>query len=126
MLELHDVGFGYTSGAWIFRHVNLQVVPGTITAVLGPNGRGKTTLVKCAAGLLQPREGTVDADGAVGFVPQARSAAFAYSSLEMVVMGRLRQVRVFGVPSRGDWVAARDAMERIGIGHLQEDRKSVV
>lgn len=58
--------------------------------------------------------------GPVGFVPQAHSGAFAYRALEMVVMGRVRQVRLFGTPSRADRVAAFDAMERIGIAHLAD------
>lgn len=118
MLELDDVGFRYPETGWVFRHVHLRVPAGSVTAVLGPNGRGKTTLVRCAAGLLNPQEGTVTTDVSVGFVPQSRGAAFAYRALDMVVMGRVRQVSLFGTPSRTDRVAALDAMERIGIAHL--------
>lgn len=120
MLELRDVGFRYPESGWVLRHVSLEVPPGTVTAVLGPNGRGKTTLVRCAAGLMSPQEGSVTYDGAVGFVPQARGGAFAYRALDMVVMGRVRQVRLFGTPTRDDRVAALDAMQRIGVGHLAD------
>ncbi len=120
MLELEDVGFSYPSIGWVFRHVSLQVPPGSITAILGPNGRGKTTLVRCAAGLLSPQEGSVRHDGQIGFVPQARGGAFAYLALDMVIMGRVRKVSLFGTPSRDDRVAAFDAMDRIGIGHLAD------
>ena len=120
MLEMDGVGFGYPRREWIFREVSFRVPAGSVTAVLGPNGRGKTTLVRCAAGLLTPQEGTVLHDGPVGFVPQAHGGAFAYRALDMVVMGRVRQVHVFGTPSRGDRVAALDAMERVGIAHLHD------
>lgn len=118
MLELEDLGFHYPGSDWVFRHVDLEVPAGSVTAVLGPNGRGKTTLVRCAAGLMAPQEGAVNYAGPVGFVPQARGGAFAYRALDMVVMGRILQVSLFGTPSRDDRVAALDAMERIGVGHL--------
>lgn len=120
MLELQDLGFHYPGSDWVFRHVDIAVPVGSITAVLGPNGRGKTTLVRCAAGLMTPQEGSVTYTGPVGFVPQARGGAFAYRALDMVVMGRVRQVRVFSTPTRNDRVAALDAMERIGVGDLAE------
>lgn len=120
MLEMDGVGFAYPRRGWVFRDVSFRVPAGTVTAVLGPNGRGKTTLVRCAAGLLSPQEGVVGTDGPVGFVPQAHGGAFAYRALDMVVMGRVRQVHVFGMPSRGDQVVALDAMERVGIAHLRE------
>ncbi len=120
MLELHGLGHRYPETGWVFREVTLDVAPGSVTVVLGPNGRGKTTLVRCAAGLLKPLEGTVAHDGPVGFVPQAHGGAFAYQAIDMVVMGRVRHVSLFGTPTRDDRVAAHDAMERIGVGHLAE------
>ncbi|MFZ0142314.1 MAG: ABC transporter ATP-binding protein [Aeromicrobium sp.] len=120
MLELFDLGHRYPETGWVFRHVSLEVPAGSVTVVLGPNGRGKTTLVRCAAGLLKPEEGSVSHDEPVGFVPQARGGAFAYRAVDMVVMGRVRQVSLFGSPTRDDRVAANDAMERIGVGHLAE------
>lgn len=120
MLELRDVGFHYPGSDWVFRHVSLEVPPGSVTAVLGPNGRGKTTLVRCAAGLTQPQEGSISHDAPIGFVPQARGGAFAYRAIDMVVMGRVRQVGLFGTPSRNDRIAALNALERIEMGHLAD------
>ncbi len=119
MLELAGLGFAYPHRDWVFRGVDLQVHPGTATAVLGPNGKGKTTLVRCAAGLLNPSEGTVRRDGEVGFVPQARTGAFAYRVIDMVVMGRVRRVSLFGTPGRDDLQAGQRALERVGIDALQ-------
>lgn len=120
MLELEGVGFAYDGRAWVFRDVNLTVQPGTATAVLGPNGRGKTTLVRCAAGLLSPREGVVRSRGDVGFVPQARGGAFAFRVIDMVLMGRARKVRLFGTPGHADRLAAIEALERVGVARLSE------
>lgn len=122
MLELDEVGFAYRREDWVFRGVNLLVQPGTTTAVLGPNGTGKTTLVRCAAGLLDASEGTVRRDGDVGFVPQARTGAFAYRVIDMVLMGRARTIGMFGVPGRGDVTSAEAALERVGISDLRDRR----
>jgi iron complex transport system ATP-binding protein len=122
VLELAGVGFGYARQEWVFRDVSFRVPPGTATVVLGPNGSGKTTLVRCAAGLLEPAEGTVRrADGA-GYVPQAHGSAFGYSALDMVLMGRARQVGIFRTPGPTDRAAALEAMERVGVAGLRTRR----
>lgn len=120
MLELAGLGHRYTRDTWVFRGLSVCMAPGTITAVLGPNGRGKTTLLRCAAGLLEPTEGTVRRDGPVGYVPQAHGGTFGYRVLDMVLMGRVRHVATFAVPGRRDHRAAWDAMDRVGITHLAD------
>lgn len=123
MLELDGVGFGYSrrkSSQWVFRNVTFDVSPGSATAVLGPNGSGKTTLVRCAAGLLDVREGEVRRTDHVGYVPQAHGTSFAYKSLDMVLMGRARQVGMFRSPGQEDQSAAAEAMARVGIQGLQD------
>jgi ATP-binding cassette, subfamily B, bacterial len=63
-LELVDVGFRYGSGgAWILRNVSLTLAPGEHVALIGPSGQGKSTLLRIAAGLLEPTEGRVLLDG---------------------------------------------------------------
>ncbi len=120
MLELAGLGHAYRRDRWVFRGVDLRLEPGTVTAVLGPNGRGKTTLLRCAAGLLAPTEGAVRGAGAVGFVPQARGTTFGFRALDMVLMGRARQVPVFGTPGRRDVAAAWAALDRVGLAHLAD------
>ncbi|WP_269046432.1 ABC transporter ATP-binding protein [Paenarthrobacter sp. Z7-10] len=120
MLEFDDVGYGYGAKAWVFRHVGFRLPAATVTAVLGPNGSGKTTLIRCAAGLLAPAEGTVKRLDSVGYVQQAHGNAFAYRSLEMVLMGRARQIRLFHSPGEADRRAAHAAMERVGIAELAD------
>ncbi len=119
MLELEGVGFGYGRTDWVFRNVSFQVLPGTATAVLGPNGSGKTTLVRCAAGLLAPVEGSVTRAARAGYVPQAHGSTFAYRALDMVLMGRARQIGLFRSPGAADRAASLEAMERVGIAGLR-------
>lgn len=120
MLDLDRVGFAYTPGKWVFREVSLNVPAGSVVAVLGPNGRGKTTLLRCAAGLLRLREGSVRRDRPVGFVPQAHGTAFGYRVADMVLMGRARHIRAYASPGPRDRVAAAQAMERVGVLELAQ------
>lgn len=119
-VQISHLGFGFPGTGWIFRDVSFRVPTGTVTAVLGPNGRGKTTLVRCAAGLLTAQEGQVCTDGTVGYVPQARAGAFAYTVADMVVMGRARHVAVFSTPGTADQLAAHDALTRVGLANLAD------
>ena len=63
MIELQHVSAGYRDGT-ILRDVSLSFPPGTVTVLMGPNGCGKTTLLKTALGLLPKLEGTILYDGA--------------------------------------------------------------
>jgi iron complex transport system ATP-binding protein len=120
VLELEGVGFRYPRSGWTFQGVSLRLPAGSVTAVLGPNGSGKTTLVRCAAGLLTPQVGSVTRRGPVAFVPQAHGSAFAYRASDMVVMGRVRHIHVFGTPTPADHEAALEAMRRVGVAHLSD------
>jgi iron complex transport system ATP-binding protein len=115
MLELDDVGFSYRPGSWVFRHFSAAVDGGKVLALLGPNGRGKSTLLRCGAGLADPQEGAVHASGAVGFVPQLHAASVAYRTIDMVLMGRTRHLRAYSSPSRNDRIAALSALDRVGM-----------
>lgn len=119
-LEISGLGYRYPGRGWIFRGVDLQVRPGTVTSVLGTNGRGKTTLIRCAAGLLQPAEGRVVGVDHVGYVPQAHGGVFSYPVAEMVLMGRTRHLGVFSSPGRSDRRIAYEALERVGIAELAD------
>lgn len=120
MLELRDVGFAYRGQKWLFRHVDLRLRSGEVVAILGPNGRGKSTLLRCAAGLLAPREGVVERGETLGYVPQASQVTFAYSAFEMVLMGRARQIGLFAAPRPADRAGAQQALEQVGLTQLAD------
>lgn len=116
-LELRDAGFHYPRRDWVFRHANLRV-DGGITSILGPNGQGKTTLLRCIAGLTPLREGRVERDTAIGYVPQAGLSSFAYSVFDMVLMGRAKKVSAFATPGGDDIARTREVLDRVGITGL--------
>ena len=100
LLELHQVGFRYGSRI-IFSDATLALEPGTATALIGPNGVGKTTLLRLASGILKPTSGSIDLDGRplvslsprqaarqIALVPQQLEMPFEYTVQEIVEQGR--------------------------------------
>lgn len=121
MIELEDTGHWFAPGQWLFRALSLAVPAGSIAAVLGPNGRGKTTLLRAVCGSLALREGRVVVPEPVGYVPQ-NHAAVSYSALEMVLLGRSRRLGRFGAPGRADIAAAVTCLEEVGLAEIAERR----
>jgi iron complex transport system ATP-binding protein len=119
-LAFENLGFGYKSGNWVFRGCRGMVERGQVLAVLGPNGCGKTTLLRLLIGVLRPREGFIHRKGRTGFVPQLFQVSFSYSVFDMVLMGRARNVGLFSVPSARDEDIALKALRRLGIENLAD------
>ena len=77
MIKMSDAGVRYGE-RWIFRHLDLNAEIGRCIAILGPNGRGKTTLVRSLLGFLALNEGARSAPQIVGYVPQATATPVNY------------------------------------------------
>lgn len=119
MIEIDNLAVA-RSGTAVLEGYSLSVTPGSVLAVLGSNGVGKTTLLNCIVGLLRPSSGTVAVNGRMGYVPQLFHAAFSYSVLDIVLMGRARHIGLFGAPSAADYVAARRYLDLMQVRHLEE------
>ncbi len=119
-ITFEGLGYAYRPGHWVLRNYTGGIRRGSIFALLGPNGRGKTTLLKLLLGLLRPHEGRVTSHGSTAFVPQIFQVGFDYSVLDMVLMGRARRIGLFAQPSKHDEAAARAALGRFGIAGLAE------
>ncbi|MDY5153713.1 iron complex transport system ATP-binding protein [Actinobaculum suis] len=118
MLKATDLGHAYQGDDFLFREVSFSVENGDCLAILGPNARGKTTLLSCLSGIRVPREGHVQTDGPVGFVPQSQAASHHFSVRDMVLMGRARNLRPWSTPQEEDIEAAWAALERVGMAEL--------
>lgn len=104
----------------ILQDYGLSVARGSVLAILGANGVGKTTLLNCIVGLRQPTAGTVSSAGRIGYVPQLFHSTFAFSVLDIVLMGRARHVGLFGAPGARDYEVARQSLDRMKVGHLRD------
>ncbi len=118
VLSFTGLGHAYSAQRWVFRNYAARLDRGRILALLGPNGRGKTTLLRLLVGAMKPTEGVLRVNGRTAFVPQLFHAAFDYSVLEMVLMGRARHVGLLAQPSRKDEQAAFAALDRFGLADL--------
>lgn len=115
MIAVHNAAFRYGE-EWVFRNVSFTLERGQTAAILGPNGKGKTTLLKSIIGLHPLAEGTAKTAGRVGYVAQKNDMSFAYKVLDLVVMGRASHVGLFRMPSHKDYQIARTTLHRLGIG----------
>lgn len=115
LITATDIGFHYPKAEWNFRGLNLQILTGEITSLLGANGAGKSTLLRLLAGTAEPTEGSVHRAGPVGFVPQTSSGTFLYTVFDMVLMGRIRHLGMFSSPGKQDRDIATAALVRVGM-----------
>ncbi|MGR7994020.1 ABC transporter ATP-binding protein [Xanthobacter sp. ZOL 2024] len=132
LLRARDLAYGY-DGRSVGHGVNLALDAGEVLCLLGPNGGGKTTLLKTLVGLRRPLAGAVWVEDArleqwdaarrarvLGFVPQSAPAAFAFPVRDMVLMGRVARHGLFARPDAADLAAADAALARVGISALAE------
>jgi iron complex transport system ATP-binding protein len=115
------------------RDVTVRVNRGSLTGLIGPNGCGKTTLLKLLAGVLSPDSGSVTLDGRplttlskrhiarrIAVVPQETHPAFEYTVLEMALMGRHPHLGPFELEGPADLAIAREALTATGTSHLAQ------
>jgi iron complex transport system ATP-binding protein len=119
-IACRGAGHSYDGQNWLFRELSFDVWAGDIFAILGPNGRGKTTLLRALVGLIRPTCGEIMRNGAMGYVPQSFAPSFPYSVLDVVLMGRARHVPLMRSPSSRDFAIARDALGELGLSKFAD------
>jgi len=125
LLALRDVTFAYDAEP-ILDRVTLDVGRRDFLAIIGPNGGGKTTLLKVMLGLLQPRSGSVlrfpTRASALGYVPQFATfdRDFPLRVREVVQMGRLGLRGRFARYTSADRIAVAAALARLGLAPIAE------
>lgn len=102
--------------------MTFAVPRGECMAILGPNGRGKTTALRAMLGFQRLEGGKRMAPNVVGYVPQTASSQASYGVLDVVVMGRAAGLGLFGQPGAADFQAAHAALERVGATRFARER----
>jgi iron complex transport system ATP-binding protein len=129
-IEGRDLTIGYPDRT-VGRGLDVALSTGEVLALLGPNGGGKTTLLKTLLGLLKPKAGEVrlgdkpldnysirERARVVAYVPQVHISTFAFTVETVVLMGRTAHGSLFSRPSGQDRAVAQAALERFGIAAL--------
>lgn len=134
MLRAADVRFAYGETP-VIDGVSLTIPFGRIAGILGPNGSGKTTMLKLLAGTLRPQAGEVSFDGRplgalprralaqrLAVIPQDTQLAFDYTVLEIVLMGRYPHLGALEIEGPADLAIARQAMAATGTEAFERRR----
>jgi iron complex transport system ATP-binding protein len=133
-LTVRGAEFHYDStGAGGFRDINFSLQDGEVMSILGPNGCGKTTLLKCLNCLIKPDKGSITADNrevsrlpraeiarSIGYVPQMHQPVFPFSVLDTVLVGRAPHLKLLESPRLRDIRIADESLETMGIVHLRD------
>jgi iron complex transport system ATP-binding protein len=127
MLKAENIHFGYGEEP-VLKGVSLQIRPREVVSLLGPNGTGKSTLIKILTGLIEPHSGHVEVEGKplaslsyrerakkIAYVPQSHRSAFGYEVIDVVLMGLIASQSLFTRYGKADYEKAEAALEQVGM-----------
>ncbi|MFA9397902.1 MAG: ABC transporter ATP-binding protein [Clostridiaceae bacterium] len=131
MISANNLFFSYGSNI-ILNNMNFSIKKGTICGILGQNGTGKTTLIKCLNGILKPQNGEVLINNIpiskmscreiarnISTVPQQTNLVFQYSVLNLVLMGKMANLNFLNTPNKDDEKQVIKILEELNIQHLK-------
>lgn len=131
-LEVRNGNFGYEK-APILKNINFEIHDNTVMTILGPNGVGKTTLLKCIMGFLKWHSGENYMDDKplssysdkvfwqrTSYVPQAKQSVFSYRVVDAVMMGLNARQSFFSTPKAEDYDKAIHILDMLGVSKLTE------
>lgn len=132
LIKVDGISFAY-SRKRVLNNISFTIAEGEIVVLLGPNGCGKSTLIKVMLGLLCPLSGSIIFNGEniahvsprtlakeIAYVPQIHKSSFPYSVMDVVLMGRAPHKTFFFSYSKEDVNIAENALERLSISHLAD------
>ncbi|MFQ5905441.1 MAG: metal ABC transporter ATP-binding protein, partial [bacterium] len=116
----------------VLKDISLKITAGTFLGLIGPNGGGKTTLLRCILGLIKPEKGSVTVlggpaahvrpKGIVGYVPQNPIADldFPVSVYDVVMMGRYPRIGIFRKALAADVETVIRVLDQVGMAGLMD------
>lgn len=132
LLEVKDISFSYDDEE-IFSNISFSIDKGDVLCILGPNGTGKTTLIKCLNALNDIDAGEILINGTnikklsfseisryIGYIPQSHVPSFPFTVLDVVVMGRAPYLNLTSSPKKEDIEIALNALKTLGIDDLKD------
>ncbi len=135
VIEFQNVSFSY-GNHWVLEDVSLHVHDSEFVSIVGPNGGGKTTLIKLTLGLLRPDKGSIrvlnqspdKVRSRIGYVPQHCNCdlQFPVRISDVVLMGRLNPNHWCGYYSREDRVAMSQALNQVGLSGVENQSFSTL
>lgn len=126
-ISVRNLSVTYQNGKLALYNANCTVEEGTITALVGPNGGGKSTLFKSIMGFLKPNSGSIvignlsinnaQKKQRMAYVPQADDVDwdFPVSVFDVVMMGRYGYMNFLRIPSTNDRLLVRESLTRVGM-----------
>ena len=131
-LKVQNIESGYT-GNTVIKGISFSVKRGEFIGIIGPNGGGKTTLLKTLSHIIKPFKGSVLVEGEnihslsalflakkIAMVGQGLSSIFSFTVEEIVLMGRSPYIGPLGHERKHDLEHANYAMERTGLISLKK------
>ena len=132
MIEVKNLCFSYGKTP-VLKNVDFAADRGSLTAVLGPNGVGKSTLFRCMLGFLKPSSGSILVNGRdvleytrkdlaneIAYIPQSYNPVFNHTVMDSVLMGATHDLGLFEQPGEKHVKKALQRLEELGIADLAD------
>lgn len=130
-VEVNSLSFSYGKRE-ILNDISFSAGSGELVSIIGRNGVGKSTLIKCILGLLKDYDGKIFINGLdtkllgasrlaalAAYIPQESSPVFNFSVMDMALMGTCPNIGCFSSPGKLQKEAAINALSRLGIEHMK-------
>ena len=132
LFDVRNISFSYDDEE-IFSDISFSIERGDVLCVLGPNGTGKTTMIKCLNGLHDIDGGEILINGEnikklsyaeiskhIGYIPQSHIPSFPFKVLDVVLMGRAPYLNLTDSPKKEDVEIAVNSLKTLGIHDLKD------
>lgn len=132
LFDVKNISFSYDNEE-IFSDISFSIGRGEVLCILGPNGTGKTTLIKCLNGLHEIDSGDILINGEnikklsfkeiskhIGYIPQSHVPSFPFKVFDVVLMGRAPYLNLTDSPKDEDVKIADEALRTLGIENLKD------